>query len=156
VRAWALDLPTPAATAAAGERLGRAVDGPLHLGLLGALGAGKTGFVQGLARGLGVAGPVTSPTFALVEPHPGRVALLHVDLYRVEAQELPHIGLDEQAWTWPGVVAVEWADRAPDLLRDDRLEITLLDDGGGGRRMEVRAGGPDAAAVLARWAGAGA
>ncbi len=152
MHAWTLDLADPAATAASGEALGRLVDAPLHIALIGALGAGKTGFVQGLARGLGVAGPVTSPTFALVEPHAGRLPLLHVDLYRVEADELPHIGLDEQAWTWSGVVAVEWADRAPGLLRDDRLDIELIDEGRGGRLLRAAARGPQSAALLGRWA----
>jgi len=153
VHAWSLALPDPAATAAAGEALGRLAGGPLHLALVGDLGAGKTGFVQGLARGLGVAGPVTSPTFALAEPHAGRLPLLHVDLYRVEPEELPHAGIDEQVWTWPGVVAVEWADRAPGLLRDDHLELQIVDEGTGGRRLRARAAGPHSAALLARWSG---
>jgi tRNA threonylcarbamoyladenosine biosynthesis protein TsaE len=78
--------------------------------LSGELGAGKTTFVRGLARGLGCPGPVQSPTFQLVRVYPGRVQLGHADLYRLEpGAEIADLGLDDLLEQ--GVVAVEWGDR---------------------------------------------
>jgi tRNA threonylcarbamoyladenosine biosynthesis protein TsaE len=85
--------------------------GPGNLLLLaGELGAGKTTFVRGLARGLGSSAAVQSPTFQLVRVYPGRIQLAHLDLYRLESgAELGDLGLDELLEV--GVVAVEWGDR---------------------------------------------
>lgn len=89
-----------------GERL-RAGDVVL---LTGALGAGKTTFVRGVARGTGSRAPVASPTFQLVRIYPGRVQLAHVDLYRVEnSAEVRDLGLEELAAQ--GAVVVEWGER---------------------------------------------
>ena len=78
--------------------------------LAGELGAGKTTFVRGLARGLGSPAPVQSPTFQLVRVYPGRIQLAHLDLYRLESgAELGDLGLEELLQA--GVVAVEWGDR---------------------------------------------
>ncbi len=101
---------SPAETEAAGEQLGRRLRvGDIVL-LTGELGAGKTTFVRGVARGAGSAAPVASPTFQLVRVYPGRVQLAHVDLYRVEKPpELAELGLDELADQ--GAVVVEWGDR---------------------------------------------
>ena len=97
-------------TEAAGERLGRTLRPGDLLLLAGELGAGKTTFVRGLARGLGVEGQVQSPTFQLVRMHAGEVPLAHVDLYRVgTAAELDDLGLEEILEE--GVVAIEWGSR---------------------------------------------
>src|SRR5438094_844590 len=96
------------------------------LALVGPLGAGKTTFVQGLARGLGVPPDrhVASPTFALVNEHPGRVPLVHADLYRIEdARELLELGLSDAFDR--AAVAIEWLDRFPDAAPADRLEIAI-------------------------------
>ena len=87
------------------------------LALVGGLGAGKTRFVKGLAKGAGYAGEVTSPTFALVhEYRGGRLPLFHFDLYRLkDAGELLAIGWDE-FFDEPGIVIAEWADLFPELL----------------------------------------
>jgi tRNA threonylcarbamoyladenosine biosynthesis protein TsaE len=110
------------------------------LALVGPLGAGKTAFVRGLARGLGVEDTrlVSSPTYVLVQEYPGRVPLFHLDLYRmVEPEdELIDLGLEEMLAE--GVVAVEWADRAGDALPDNRLEIRLRPAGESIRVIEVR------------------
>src|SRR5688572_25692129 len=81
--------------------------------LFGELGAGKTAFVRGMAIGLGAdPGEVTSPTFTLVQEYRGgRLPLVHVDLYRLQAAEVDDLGLDEIARG--GVLAVEWPDRLP-------------------------------------------
>lgn len=78
--------------------------------LVGELGAGKTTFVRGVARGTGSTAPVASPTFQLVRVYPGRLQLAHVDLYRIEKPpELGGLGLDELLDR--GAVVVEWGDR---------------------------------------------
>ena len=92
------------------------------LGLAGPPGSGKTCFVQGLARGLGVRGVVRSPTFTLIHEHRGPVPLSHVDLYRLEASDLEGLGLEE-ILDGAGVVAIEWADRAPGALPPEHLLI---------------------------------
>lgn len=103
------------------------------LALVGGLGAGKTRFVKGLARGLGFPGEVTSPTFSLVhEYRGGRLPLFHFDLYRLkDEQELLGIGWDEFL-DEPGVVVAEWADLFPDLLPPEAhwLQFEVLPEGG--------------------------
>jgi tRNA threonylcarbamoyladenosine biosynthesis protein TsaE len=97
-------------TEAAGERLARHLQAGDLLLLQGPLGGGKTTFVRGVARGLAVAGAVQSPTFQLLRIHPGRPALVHVDLYRLEeSSELVDLGIEEHLED--AVVAVEWGDR---------------------------------------------
>lgn len=101
---------SPEATEAAGERLARHLrTGDLVL-LEGPLGAGKTTFVRGLARGVGARGDVMSPTFQLVRIYPGPLQLAHADLYRLErAAELDQLGFDELLDE--GVLVIEWGDR---------------------------------------------
>jgi tRNA threonylcarbamoyladenosine biosynthesis protein TsaE len=121
---------SPEETEAAGEALGRRLrKGDLVL-LKGELGAGKTTFVRGIARGTGSTAPVASPTFQLVRIYPGRLQLAHVDLYRIEnGAEIGDLGLDELADD--GAVVVEWGDRieVPDAAL---IEIEHL---GGDRRL---------------------
>ena len=95
------------------------------LALVGGLGAGKTRMVKGLARGLGFAGEVTSPTFSLVhEYRGGRLPLFHFDLYRLkDQQELLGIGWDEFL-DEPGIVVAEWADLFPDLLPEGGRRVS--------------------------------
>lgn len=117
-----------AETEAAAERLGARLRAGDLLLLEGPLGAGKTTFVRGLARGLGVEGTVQSPTFQLLRRHRGRPALVHVDLYRLAAAaELADLGLEEQLED--AVVVIEWGDRllgdAP--ARRARIRLEPLD-----------------------------
>lgn len=101
---------SPAETEAAGFEVGRLLQKGDIVLLTGELGAGKTTFVRGVARGTGSQAPVASPTFQLVRVYPGRVALAHVDLYRIENPiELADLGLEELADR--GAVVVEWGDR---------------------------------------------
>ncbi len=91
----------------------------------GPLGAGKTVLVGGLAAGLGWYGEVGSPTFVLVRQYPGRLELVHADLYRVEGRaEIDDLGLLDLSAR--GVLAVEWADQAPWLLMEGAARISLL------------------------------
>ena len=103
---------SPAETAALGEQWGRAAAGGLVIGLCGDLGAGKTQLAKGLARGLGIAALVHSPTFALVNIYNGgRLTLYHLDLYRLDTREqILDAGLEEYLKP-EGVTVIEWAER---------------------------------------------
>ena len=125
-------------TAAAGARLGESLQPGAVLLLYGNLGAGKTAFVRGLARGLGGQDDeVTSPTFTIVQEYPGRVTLYHVDLYRLEEREVDDLGLEELV-LGDGVVAIEWADRWTGRP-EDACEV-WIEDAGEDRRI-VRVSG---------------
>lgn len=140
--------PDPETTAALGARVAsRLFEGAVVL-LSGDLGAGKTCFAQGLARGLGVAGPVQSPTFVLVMEYPdARVPLRHADMYRLDrVEEAVAIGIEERVG-YDGVWVIEWADRFPDLWPADRLELRLSHSPSG-RVIEGVATGPLHAPLL--------
>lgn len=112
-------------TEAIGEALGRRLHAPVVLALRGGLGAGKTAFVRGLARGLDVTDRVTSPTFALVHEYEGRLPLFHFDLYRLQgADDLFDIGWEDYL-ARGGVCAVEWSERAESALPPDTKIISL-------------------------------
>jgi tRNA threonylcarbamoyladenosine biosynthesis protein TsaE len=144
---------------------GRAVADLLEPGdvvsLTGDLGAGKTAFVQGAAAGLGVEGPVQSPTFVLVRQYRGRLPVAHVDVYRLDhLQDAADLDLDELV-EGGGVVFVEWGDGISALLPSDhlRVELDLGQDGDQDRRVVVTGSGPRWArrwdrleAALAPWA----
>lgn len=122
---------------------GCCVPGDLVL-LLGDLGAGKTTFAQGFARGLGVAGPVTSPTFTLVRDYPlagspaGLRRLLHADLYRLDSlAEVEDLGLPELVED-ASVALVEWGERGAPVLGDEFLTVRLAPgEGEDDRVLEV-------------------
>jgi len=106
---------SPAETEALGEKFGRAAQPGLVIALSGDLGAGKTQFVRGLARGLGVASRVHSPTFTLVNEYGGgRLKLFHLDLYRLETAEQVRSAGVEEYLTPEGVSVIEWAERLED------------------------------------------
>jgi tRNA threonylcarbamoyladenosine biosynthesis protein TsaE len=122
---------SPAETESLGERWGRAAQRGRVIGLSGELGAGKTQWVKGLARGLGVTARVHSPTFTLVNEYGGgRLRLFHLDLYRLETREqMASAGLEE--FLQPdGVTVIEWAERIADCglriadLKWVKIEIT--------------------------------
>lgn len=111
---------TRAVAAALGELL---VAGDLVL-LVGDLGAGKTAFAQGLARGLGVDEPVTSPTFTIVQEYQGRLRLAHVDVYRLDrVQDLYDVGFDELVDD--GVTVVEWGDLVEQVVPAEHLVVRI-------------------------------
>jgi tRNA threonylcarbamoyladenosine biosynthesis protein TsaE len=123
-------------TSSAGERFaGQLQAGDVVL-LYGDLGAGKTAFVRGIARGLGAsADEVTSPTFTLMQEYRGRVTLVHVDLYRLSQEEVSGLGVDESTDD-PAVIAIEWAERwkhAP----SDAWVVRISDEGGDKRRITI-------------------
>lgn len=95
--------------------------------LEGALGAGKTTFVKGVAERLGIHEPITSPTFTIVSEYLGTLPLYHIDLYRIgSSEEVELLGLEELIYG-EGITLVEWADKAPELFLDPlrlHFEIT--------------------------------
>ena len=117
--------------------------------LHGDLGAGKTTLAQGIAQGLGIAGPVLSPTFTLVAEYDARLAdgsparLYHLDLYRLtDAAELESIGYEAYIAPADGVTLVEWPERAGDHLPERYLLITIAHDGAA-RRVQLQIVSPD-------------
>jgi tRNA threonylcarbamoyladenosine biosynthesis protein TsaE len=124
-------------TTAVGERVAAdLIAGDVVL-LYGALGAGKTAFVRGLARGLGApGGDVSSPTFTIIQEYAGgRLLLQHVDLYRLSPVEATDLGLDELI-SGNAVVAIEWPDRWRDRPAD-ALEVRIDHTSDTSRRIKV-------------------
>jgi len=144
-----LDLSSPGDTFELGRRLGAVLREGDFVALVGDLGAGKTLFVRGAAEGAG-AEPATSPTFALVNLYRGgRVALQHLDLYRLSGPaELFALGFDDLLAT-PAATLCEWADRAGASLPAERLEIVFAVTGPEERSATLVPHGPRAAELLA-------
>ena len=109
--------------------------------LTGELGAGKTTLVQGVARGLGVHGPVGSPTFTLIREYPGRLHVYHADIYRLDRiQQVVDLGFDEVV-DGDGVLLIEWGDAIEGLLPADHLSVELTHAAEGEARRVVLTGG---------------
>ncbi|MBI2894968.1 MAG: tRNA (adenosine(37)-N6)-threonylcarbamoyltransferase complex ATPase subunit type 1 TsaE [Deltaproteobacteria bacterium] len=134
--------------------LGRVAAPGTVVGLEGELGAGKTFFVEALARGLGVprSVAVTSPTFTIVHVVPrGRLVLYHVDLYRLDREaDLGELGLEEMLYG-EGVTAIEWWSRLGAARPDDALVVRIEVRGARERELEVEASGKIATEVWQRW-----
>jgi len=111
-----------------GARLAALLQGGDVICLVGELGTGKTCLAQGIGQGLGIEGPITSPSFTLVNEYrqqQARLPFYHIDLYRIqEVQETLTLGLDEYFYG-DGVCVVEWADRAAEALPTEHLWIEL-------------------------------
>jgi tRNA threonylcarbamoyladenosine biosynthesis protein TsaE len=142
-----IEVPTADAMRDLGRRLAAELRAGDLLVLTGPLGAGKTTLVQGIGEGLGVRGPITSPTFVIARVHPsltGGPALVHADAYRLGGiAEIDDLDLD--ATTASSVTAVEWGEGLAEGLSDDRLEIAI-DLLGDTRSVRLTGIGP-------RWAG---
>ena len=123
-----LDLPDAEATHKFGVKLGRSLAAGTVILLQGDLGAGKTTLVQGIAEGLGIQDSIESPTFTLINEYlTGRIPLYHLDLYRLEPEEVEGLHL-ESYWDGLemdlGIVAIEWAERLP-YQPNNYLQICL-------------------------------
>ena len=120
-----------------GERLGRGLKGGEIVALSGDLGAGKTAFVRGLARGLDVTDSVKSPTFTIVDEHEGRVPLFHFDMYRLGGfDELFDIGWDDYV-SRGGVCAVEWSENVPEIINSETITVDIRNMGGDRRCITI-------------------
>jgi len=129
-----------------GEKLGRLLEPGAVVAIYGELGAGKTAFTRGIARGLGIGMNVSSPTFTIVNEYPGDVPLFHFDMYRLESEnELFDIGwydyLDRE-----GVCVVEWSEKVPGAFPQDTIKVKIENQGDTCRRLEIDEG---------RWSGIG-
>ena len=122
-----IEVPTAGAMQDLGRRLAAGLRAGDLLVLTGPLGAGKTTLVQGIGEGLGVRGPITSPTFVIARVHPsltGGPALVHADAYRLGgAAEIDDLDLDSS--TASSVTVVEWGEGLAEGLSEDRLEIAI-------------------------------
>ncbi len=112
-------------TRSLGVKIGKRIQSPAILILIGNLGSGKTVFVQGIAKGLDVPEDyyITSPTYTLLNEYPGRFPLFHFDFYRLEnAADIYSTGFYEKLES-TGIIAVEWADRLSEDLNVDHLRM---------------------------------
>ena len=128
---------SPTETEALGAALGRILTPGTVIAYRGDLGAGKTAFTRGLARGLGYADPVTSPTYTIVNEYlGGRLPLFHFDMYRLRSSEdLWDIGWEDYL-DRGGVCAVEWSENVEDAL-EDALTVTIEKLGDTSRRITI-------------------
>lgn len=149
---WSLNTACEEETGRLGRCLGNLIDQPLVILLSGDLGAGKTCFSRGLARGLGVPEevPVSSPSYTLMNAYRGRLELYHFDLYRLaEPDDLLELGMEEYL-PGAGVAVVEWADLFTGLARE-YLAVHLTHLEADQRKIECRAAGTNASSLLRRW-----
>jgi len=110
-----------------GRRIGTALGGGDIVALIGELGSGKTCLTQGMAKGLGVAEnvPVVSPTFTLVNEYPGRIPLVHLDVYRLSGPgDLEDMGYEEYFYGG-GVVVIEWAEKVREILPEKTIVVRM-------------------------------
>ena len=131
---------SPEETEKVGAALGRILTPGVVIAYRGDLGAGKTAFTRGLARGLGYAEPVTSPTYTIVNEYlGGRLPLFHFDMYRLaSSDDLWDIGWDDYL-DRNGVCAVEWSENVADAL-EDAILITIHKTGETSRRIVIEGG----------------
>ncbi len=131
---------SPAQTEAVGAALGKILTPGTVIAYRGDLGAGKTAFTRGLARGLGYAEPVTSPTYTIVNEYlGGRLPLFHFDMYRLaSSDDLWDIGWEDYLERG-GVCAVEWSENVDDAM-EDAIVVTIHKTGEESRRIEIEGG----------------
>lgn len=151
ISALDLILSSPEETESFGYAIGKLLRGGEVLALIGELGTGKTALVRGIVAGLGTpAASVTSPTYLIVHEYQGRLPLIHMDLYRLQRpEEAESIGLADYL-TDDAVVAIEWADRVPQLLPEDRLEVRFAHRTRTTREARVEARGSRSRSLLAQ------
>ncbi|WP_313991089.1 tRNA (adenosine(37)-N6)-threonylcarbamoyltransferase complex ATPase subunit type 1 TsaE [uncultured Selenomonas sp.] len=117
---------SPEETAHLAGTIGKIIHEGTVICLDGELGAGKTLFVRALARTLGVESDVTSPTFNLMNIYEAACPIVHFDLYRLASEaELEEIGFYEYAEATEGIVLIEWAEKFPNAMPEDRLQVRI-------------------------------
>jgi tRNA threonylcarbamoyladenosine biosynthesis protein TsaE len=141
---------SPHETKSWGRRLASILEGGELLGLIGDLGAGKTCFIKGLARGLSLREEdILSPTFTMIQEHHGRFPLYHIDLYRLEEATLNDLGLREYLFS-KGVAAVEWFERLRGGAEMEYLSVRISYAGANLRRIEFSAGDSRHAQIISK------
>ena len=132
---------SPAETEALGQRLAETLQPGDVIAYTGDLGAGKTAFTRGLARGLGITERITSPTFTIVNEYSGTIPLFHFDMYRLGGEdELFDIGWDDYL-ARNGVCAVEWSEQAAGALPEDAILVDIARGEGENDRIITITGG---------------
>jgi tRNA threonylcarbamoyladenosine biosynthesis protein TsaE len=123
---------------ALGEALGRAVAGGAVIALRGGLGAGKTTFAKGFARGLGVIDEVTSPTYTIVSEYEGRLRLHHIDAYRLSGPEdFDSVGGGDLVADEGGVCLIEWSERVAPALPSRAVAVDIAVEEDGSRSLSL-------------------
>jgi tRNA threonylcarbamoyladenosine biosynthesis protein TsaE len=135
---------SPLDTEKLGFCLGNIVKKGYIISLIGDLGTGKTEFVKGIARGLGVEDYITSPTFTIVNEYQGRLPLYHFDVYRIgSVEEMLDIGCEEYFYG-DGLTVIEWADLISDIIPEDHITIHIskdMEEGEDFRSINIEADG---------------
>ncbi len=130
--------------------MGRLLEPLDVLCLRGELGSGKTTFVSGLVRGLGIPAPVQSPTFTLERVYRGKgIVLHHFDLYRVAAAHTGDVGIEAALQDPSGIIAIEWPESGDVYLPGDRLDLSFFHSRGDARRIRIEARGQHPRKILA-------
>jgi tRNA threonylcarbamoyladenosine biosynthesis protein TsaE len=134
-----------------GRRLGSMLEGGELLALSGDLGAGKTCFIKGVARGLSLREEnILSPTFTMIQEHCGRLPLYHIDLYRLDNVALDDLGLREYLFS-EAIAAVEWFERLQEGGQINRLAVRISYTGANSRRIEFSATGERYFSLIAKF-----
>ena len=124
-----------------GEQFSAGLRGGSVVAMFGDLGAGKTAFVRGMARGLGLDASVSSPTFTIVNEYPGERELIHFDMYRLSgADELFDIGWEDYL-NRGAICAVEWSENVEDAFFGDEIRVTIEKTGDSSRRIMIESNG---------------
>jgi len=141
---------SPEETEELGRQLAEGLQPGTVIALTGELGSGKTTLTKGIARGLQVSDLIHSPTFTLIHEHMGRIPLYHFDLFRLGTpQEIEDLDCDRYFYG-SGITVIEWAEKIPDLLPPDHLEVHISCEDSV-RRFEIEATGEKSRESLARF-----
>lgn len=128
---------SPEETISLGKKMAKSLKRGDVVSLIGELGSGKTTLIQGICKGLGVKGYVTSPTFVMVNIYQGKVPVYHLDLFRLRGvQDLEGIGYEDYVYG-RGVALIEWAEKIRGLLPLTRIEVQLKRLAPGKRRITI-------------------
>lgn len=124
-----IETRSPQETFALGKRIGETARAGQIYTLTGDLGTGKTVFTQGVAEGIGISEPVSSPTFTIVQEYgSGRLPFYHFDVYRIgDVEEMEEIGYDDYFFG-EGVCLIEWAELIREILPEKRISVTIEKD----------------------------
>ena len=116
----------PIETIELGEKIGKIVPGGKVIALFGDLGAGKTTFVQGIAKGMGIIDYITSPTFTIISEFEANKKLCHIDLYRLDDEaQIEELGIEDYFCDKDRICVVEWAEKLGSLLPEHSIKIKI-------------------------------